>query len=136
MKAYKVAVFFVEKENSPNTVPGDPSGIEQLEMLYRSCVLFNPDAELVILTSPDTDLSRLSVHYERFDRMVDCNSLMFERTRLQSEYITHSNLEMPIAFLDSDMLVTRDLSEVYLEDFDVGLTYRKDRRSGRANFFL
>jgi hypothetical protein len=127
MVAFRIVVFYAEKTGRMHVNPGDPSGPVQIDLLYKSALLTNPDVTLTVLTTPETDLSHLQFPYERVNGVVDFDKLMFERTRMQRGYLMHCSLERPIAFLDTDILFGRDLSSVFNEDFDIGLTSRRNR---------
>ncbi len=127
MAALQIVVFYCAKPGKTHVIAGDPSGPEQIDLLYRSALLSNPDLGLTVLTTTETDLSGLSFVFERVNDSVDFNQLMFERTRMQRNYLAQRRVTGPVAFLDSDILVCRDLAPLFREDFDIGLTWRVDR---------
>lgn len=127
MVAFRIVVFYAEKHGRMHQHRGDASGPRQIELLYRSALLTNPDVSLTVLTTAETDLAALRVPHERIDGTVDFDRIMFERTRMQREYLARAPLSHPIAFLDTDILFLRDLGPVFADDFDVALTSRRNR---------
>jgi hypothetical protein len=127
LPALQIVVFYCAKPGKTQVVAGDPTGPEQINLLYRSALAVNPDVGLTILTAPDTDLSALCFPHERIESAVDFDRLMFERTRMQKEYVERRAPDAPLAFLDSDILFCRDIVPLFAEEFDVALTWRVDR---------
>ena len=127
MVAFRIVVFYAERRGRMHLHPGDPSGTRQIELLYQSALLTNREIALTVLTTPETDLSPLHIPYERVDGTVDFDKIMFERTRMQWEYLSRNGLPQPVALLDTDILFLRDLGPVFEQDFDVALTSRRNR---------
>lgn len=127
MSALQIVVFYCAAPGRTHAVPDDPTGPEQIDLLYRSAQAAMPDVGMTILTSAVTDLSSLTMPFERVDGDIDFDKVMFERTRMQREYVERHAPTAPLAFLDSDILVCRDLTPLFAEDFDIALTWRDDR---------
>ena len=78
-----------------------------------------------MLTSSETDLTRLKVDFERADSKVDQKTLMLNRSLAQQLMIRYDNFDLPIALIDSDILINGSIESLFKEDFDVALTWRK-----------
>jgi hypothetical protein len=127
LPALQIVVFYCAAPGRTHAVPDDPTGPEQIDLLYRSARAAMPDVAMTILTSRETDLSSLTMPFERVDGEIEFDKVMFERTRMQREYVERRPPAAPLAFLDSDILICRDFTPLFAEDFDIALTWREDR---------
>jgi hypothetical protein len=82
----------------------------------------NPFAKTILLTDLETKTSDYG-----FDKVVrrpiSQTQLMLERMRLQYEALA-TNEGDDILFLDTDILILRNISNVFNDDFDLGVTIR------------
>lgn len=99
--------------------------LTQIVLMFESAALTHPNCKKVVLSDRHTDLSSLpsDIHIHRLD--LDPKTVMLSRLQAQINYVTHHDQERDIVFLDSDMLIQGDLSPLFVQDFDVGLTYRQ-----------
>jgi hypothetical protein len=120
----EILTFYADGGKRPPTVRGDPDGVEQIDLLLRSMRKASPDAQLTILTDRKTVIEvPPDVRIRRFD--VDLSRIMFERTRVQNEYLAASPFETPIVLADTDILLCGDLGPLFNDDFDVAFTWRE-----------
>lgn len=84
-----------------------------------------PSARRIILSDETTQFSpELSAEILR--RPFDPSLLMYERLLSQLDYLRSRPTGRATIFLDTDVLVNRNPSEVFSWNFDIGLTWRKD----------
>lgn len=124
--ALRVVTFFVDPPKKQRLVAGELSGQEQVELLYRSAKVFEPDIALTILTSPETDLSRLTFQYDRVSKPIDHDHLTLERARMQLEFVKTHTAGERLLFVDSDILVAGSIAAAFSNEYDIGLTWRHD----------
>lgn len=124
--ALRVVTFFVDPPKKQRLVAGELSGQEQVELLYRSAKVFEPDIALTILTSPETDLSRLTFQYDRVSKPIDHDHLTLERARMQLEFVETHTAGERLLFVDSDILVAGSIAAAFSNEYDIGLTWRHD----------
>jgi hypothetical protein len=118
-----LVVFFAEFGTTTSLV-GSVSGERQIELLYRSAMCAGHDVALTILTNTTTDLSAIPVPFNRLDAPFGPNGLMLSKTELQLRFLEAWDFSVPVLFLDSDILIAADLSDLVTADFDIGLTVR------------
>ena len=63
MVAFELVVFCAEKTGRMHINPGDRCRPVQIDLLYKSAVVTNPDVTLTALIRPETDLSQLQFPY-------------------------------------------------------------------------
>lgn len=92
---------------------------------FETAARVMPRAKRILLTDVCTAWdTNLPAEIHRFN--VDLKSLMFERLRLQAAHIEQRNKHTATIFLDSDVILLRDLTPVFSSSFDVALTWRKN----------
>ena len=116
--------FFADNGKGTHVIKGDLNGAQQIDLLIRSAKRIHPDARFTILTDRNTALDGVkdAADIHRFD--LDSSQIMFERMRVQNEYLQQAGFERPIVLLDTDILVCGDISRAFMENFDVGFTWR------------
>lgn len=111
----------------PNSTLENSEYISMIEMMFASARLFDPDATLTLLTNQTTACGSFSKIGRVIRRSIDVRNLMLERTKLQLNYIQSNDFRQPIILLDSDILINRPLDPIFSRDFDVALTWRKNK---------
>lgn len=98
--------------------------VEMLQMLFASANRFHPGSRNTVLTTRQTNLTALSGEITRMDFEVQAETLMRDRLAAQIQMLAGDALDIPLVLVDSDVLINAPLTEVFTEDFDVGLTWR------------
>ena len=125
--------FYVQAGNSQSVIrnlswgavdPRSEPWATTLTAFAEAFALSNPLATLILVTDTKTPLPEIPGRHRIVRAEFDSNRLMFERQRAFSALLQSRLFAKPVVFLDSDVVVTRDLATVFEQDFDVGLTYR------------
>ncbi len=95
-----------------------------LSQLFESAQLRAPAARRVLLTDERTVLPSFASGVAVVRCSIDPARLMYERMRVQREYLRARRAGAATVFLDSDVVVNAEPSAIFAEDFDVGLTHR------------
>ncbi len=111
----------------PNTELANSRYIEMIAMLFASALHFHPGSKCTLLTSKETKVGNLDPQIERVIFDIDPLSLMRDRMASQLTFLRICNYELPLLFLDCDILINRALTDVFAQQFDVGLTWRHDK---------
>jgi hypothetical protein len=98
-----------------------------LEMLFRSARVFHRNAICTLLTDRQTNIAKLSTRFQRRNFLIDHQALMLSRALAQFEYVHQFDFSHPLLLIDSDILVNGSMASVFDIDFDVGLTWRKNK---------
>jgi len=111
----------------PNQTLKDQEYLSMISMMCASARLFHPEAEATVLSDRNTRLEKLpaTIQPVRFD--IDFEKLMLERTRVQCVHVERSPFSMPMVILDSDILINDALHSIFDHDFDVAVTWRKNK---------
>jgi hypothetical protein len=109
---------------------------ELIKTMFASVRLVHPNCRTVLLTDRVTRFSDLSPSIEimRFD--LDTHNLSLCNTLAQVEFLKTLKESSHVVFLDTDMLVQKSLANLFLKNFEVGLTYRTDRMPINAGIIL
>ena len=91
---------------------------------FESARLRAPASRRVLLTDEHTKLPSFGAGVDVMRVPLDREHLMYERMRVQHEYLLARRPGTATVFLDSDVVVNAEPAPVFGEDFDVGLTYR------------
>ena len=127
----RVVTFHVQTLDAhPNVRWSHAEYLRLLDWMLRSVLRFHPEARLAVLTDAQTDLSPLSVAFERIDHPVDHRRIMLSRAEAQQRFL-QTHFDDDVLFLDSDMLLNGPLTELFEDgqgaaDCDVALTVRDD----------
>ncbi len=128
MSCYKLILFYVQAAKVAHASAPKKNALsipDQIKLLRHSARQRNPDFELVILTSRETDLAGLEFDYDRINCEIDSRALMRERNRVQLQYVeAHADEKIPFVFLDTDILLNIDPRLLFHEHYDIGLTWR------------
>ncbi len=120
-------VFFHAHDPAPALNFGDTSAETMFDVCVRSIRARSP-SRMTLLTNLHTELGKNHADVERtVDASLDTRVLIYEKARLYTEHLARrvaEGADACITFLDIDIIVTRDLSEAFAADFDVGLTVR------------
>jgi hypothetical protein len=97
------------------------------DLCVRSIRTRSPDSRITLLTDGATEMGNAYPDVEVIrDPALKTELLMYERARMYGEHVARRAAEpgaLPLVFMDVDILVNRDLGEVFSLPFDVGLTY-------------
>lgn len=94
-----------------------------IDLLFRSARHFHPDCRCVLLSDEETILPLLR-DVEICRRPVFINDPLWSRLMAERDFLSDSENDQNIAFVDFDVLVNGSLNDVFLEPFDVALTCR------------
>lgn len=94
-----------------------------LDMLGQSALL-TQDAPTLTLLANDCFEPGPNSPFAVRRVSVDQSTAMLDRSRAQKSWADAHDFSEPIVFLDTDMLLNRDLAFVFEQDFDIGLTWR------------
>lgn len=98
------------------------------DLCVRSIRARSPHSRITLLTDGATDMGSNYSDIEIIrDPALKTEYLMYERARMYGVHVARRTTEpdaLPLVFIDIDILVNRDLGEVFALPFDVGLTYR------------
>jgi len=111
----------------PNANLQGPVYMRMIDMLFRSVCLFHQDARFTLLTDKFTRVHGIQKPFNRMDSVIDHSSMMMSRSLAQLECIEASDFSRPMVLIDSDMLLNGSLSHLFLENFDVALTWRLNK---------
>ncbi|MBK8101487.1 MAG: hypothetical protein IPK26_30775 [Planctomycetes bacterium] len=112
----------------PHTSLASRGYMAMLDMLYRSARLFHPGAACTLLTEAATRVRGIRGRVRRLDTAVDHAALMFSRALAQLRCVETGTFARPLVLVDSDILFRASLQEVFAQDFDVGLTWRLNKK--------
>ncbi|MEZ5653655.1 MAG: hypothetical protein R3E87_24230 [Burkholderiaceae bacterium] len=101
------------------------SYLSMLDMMFASASLFDDHASAVLLTDTRSRLRGLNRRFEVVRSTVGPKSMMLDRTAAQLAYLKSRPITEPIVLTDSDILFNGPLDEVFDQDIDVALTWRK-----------
>ncbi len=123
----RVVTFHVQTVDAhPNVRWSHAEYLRLLDWMLRSVRRFHPEARLTVLTDAQTDLSPLSIAFERIDHPVDHRRIMLSRAEAQQHFL-QTHFDDDVLFLDSDMLLNGPLTELFEgADYDIALTVRDD----------
>lgn len=100
---------------------------EAIRIAFLSVRFKAPGARCVLITDPATQVPADLGADEVVRQDVRRDWLMHERMRLQADYLAAQPAGRFTVFMDADMVVNRDPSVLFAEDFDVALTWRADQ---------
>lgn len=114
-----VSVFKFKAEKLP---PLFKDWNQYLTVLFRSARKFNPDCDCVLITDEETQPDLPSdVTIVRYP--IDKRRMMYEKMRVQIEFLKSYAKDQHVILLDNDMIVQGNLSSIFESNFDMGLTY-------------
>jgi hypothetical protein len=110
-----------------------PSGIHQkidylavLALSFESAAIRAPMARRILLTDEHTPVPEAMRVDEVMRFPIDLTHLMYERMRIQDIYLGNRPASRASVLMDSDVVVNREPSQVFAQDFDIGLTWRPE----------
>lgn len=98
---------------------------ESVKVCLRSIRSRSPSSHIVLLTDPHFHFGEEEDDIEYVRRDIRTEHLMYERERLYEEHLRlrhQQKSSLGITFMDVDIIVNKDLGEVFKEPFDIGLT--------------
>jgi hypothetical protein len=125
----EIILFHVE-DRDPAMLFEEANNETLLELCIKSIQKNSPSSIVKLITNAETANKWILPEIEVvIDQDIKTDELMYSRTKSYFKYVKNKidkDERIPIAFLDIDILVTKDFSEVYNEYFDLGVTYRID----------
>lgn len=96
-----------------------------IKALFESARLQHSSCRTVLLTDKTTQFSGLPESVEIYRYGFDISKLTMSRTQAQLEFLKGLTTDSHVIFLDSDILVQECLSDIFMQEFDVGVTYKQ-----------
>lgn len=116
------ATFYVD-----NAGLSRPRGnaITMIPQLFNSASLYHDKCKKLVLTDYKTQFPYLDrrVIIHRCD--VDPRTMVLSKIAATRDYLKQTEIYDDVVLLDCDILITGNMEEVFKNDFDLGLTYRK-----------
>ena len=116
------------KIDTPDIRGGDHSKVDYESLLKLNIKIARwsqPDANIIVFTDHESFLELSSDNRLKIIRFpVKGEEPMFERVLTMNSYVHSDLFNSPTVFLDIDAFLIRPVNEIFLEDFDVGLTHR------------
>jgi hypothetical protein len=100
--------------------------LEVLSLSFESAAIRAPRARRILLTDEHTPVPASMQVDEVIRHPIDLDKLMYERMRVQALYLAHRPASRVSVLMDSDVVVNREPSPVFAQDFDIGLTWRPE----------
>jgi hypothetical protein len=116
--------FHVDLPRAPSGIHGEIDYTTVLTQSFESAKLRAPGARRILLTDETTRVPDTMPVDEVIRQPIDRERLMFERMRVQVQYLEKRAAGRASVLMDSDVVVNADPSSIFGEDFDVGLTWR------------
>ena len=125
-EAIDLVAFHVDLPCAPSGIhaPTDYMGV--LALSFESARLRAPGARRILITDERTAVPETLPVDEVRRYSLDATLPMFERTRVQGEYLRARAPGRVSVLMDSDVVVNADPAGVFTEAFDVGLTWRPE----------
>ena len=125
-EAIDLVAFHVDLPRAPSGIhaPTDYMGV--LALSFESARLRAPRARRILITDEKTAVPETLPVDEVRRFTLDAALPMFERTRVQGEYLRSRAAGRVSVLMDSDVVVNADPADVFAEAFDVGLTWRPE----------
>jgi hypothetical protein len=124
--AVDLVSFHVDLPSSPSGIHNAFDYTQVLALSFESARIKAPRARRILLTDEATRVPE-SIGVDEVRRFpLDRSRLMYERMRVQTLYLEAREAGRASVLMDSDVVVNQDPASVFGEDFDVGLTWRKD----------
>jgi hypothetical protein len=102
-----------------------PSGyIAMAAMAFEAARARAPAARRVLLTDRHTLVPPMVGAHEIIRHDIDHGRLMYERMRVQRKYLESRGADRVSAMTDVDVVANRNPTEIFAEEFDIGLTWR------------
>jgi tetratricopeptide (TPR) repeat protein len=117
-----------ERKKYAETVPeldDEENYGKTMKLSLRAARATNPHATLILITDSGTHTFQ-SLHFDAIIRLpINVDSLMLSRFRAYLALASSNLLPERVAFIDSDVCLSRDISPTFEDPFDVGLLQRK-----------
>lgn len=117
------------KINTPDIRGGDHSAVDYDSLLKLNTKIArwsHPDANILIFTDLESFEDLAENEKLRVIRIeAKGEEPMFERVVTMAAYVNSKLFTAPTIFLDIDAFLIRPISDIFFEDFDVGLTHRQ-----------
>jgi len=104
-----------------------PSGyIALAAMAFEAARMRAPAARRVLLTDKHTPVPPAVGAHQIIRQDVDHRRLMYERMRVQRKYLESRAADRVSVIADVDVVTNRNPTEIFAEEFDIGLTWRSE----------
>ncbi|NTJ42916.1 hypothetical protein G6L28_09955 [Agrobacterium larrymoorei] len=121
----KFVTFYADGGKAKPVISGDLDGPSQIDLLVKSAQQIHPATRFTVLTDEFTDLTSLPNEVSIKRHPIDLSQIMLERMRAQREFLMSGDFDSPTVFVDTDVLISGDLTDLFLDDFDIAFTWRK-----------
>ncbi|MEY3466391.1 MAG: hypothetical protein RL603_1991 [Pseudomonadota bacterium] len=122
--AVDLVTFHVDLPESPSGMHEPSEYVANLFDWLRSARAVAPQARTILLTDESTEIPSHLTFDLVLRRPIDRERLMYERMRVQAEYLAVREADRESVLLDSDAVINADPVGLFRSDFDVGLTWR------------
>lgn len=124
----EIVLFHVDPPHPPPLHFTDIPHRVLFELCVRSIRHYSPSSRIVLLTDETTQIAAACPDVECIRHFgIRTEWMMYERSRLYLEHVIRRHKEgsaRGIVLMDTDIVVARDLSEIFALAFDAGLTVR------------
>lgn len=120
----ELVAFHAESLCAPNGAAHDY--LPALRYCFESAALRAPAAKRILLSDEHSKIPvDIGVHeVRRFP--LNMHQLMYERMRVQLLYLEQRAAEKFSLLIDSDVLINKDPCAIFAQQFDIGLTWRRE----------
>ncbi|WP_353570631.1 tetratricopeptide repeat protein [Candidatus Albibeggiatoa sp. nov. BB20] len=124
-KPINIIYFHVDSKKTP----AFGKKTDYKSIIYNSAHVarhFMPQGKIFLYTDEATifDESRMSAIDELVRCDVNSEHPMYERMRLRHEYLKSDQFNADTVFIDADIIFNQDISTIFNDDFDIGVTFR------------
>lgn len=96
----------------------------QARAMFHSAERIYPGCRKIILTDLTTNIAAISEDVEIYRYPLDSHLLTLSRTTAQWLYLKEAKHKYDLVYVDSDILIQKNLDPIFACKFDIGLTYR------------
>jgi len=131
--AIDLVVFHADLPVAPSGVHGRIDYLAVAALSFEAAARRAPQARRVLLTDERTQVPQTIGAHEVVRQPIGLDRLMYERMRVQEDYLAARPAERATVFMDVDIVTNRDPAGIFAEDFDVGLTWRIEHPDAPVN---
>jgi hypothetical protein len=124
--AIDLVAFHANMSAAPSEIHQKIDYLAVLALSFESAAIRAPRARRILLTDEHTPIPATMPVDEVLRFPVDLAKLMYERMRVQALYLGRRPASRASVLMDSDVVVNREPSPVFAQDFDIGLTWRPE----------
>ena len=130
-KKINIFLFFVDVNNSSYLEKRknlSKNTFDEYKILYNFCNHIKKkysDHQIIIFTDFSSVIKKnINAHIVRFN--FNSQYPMYNRNRLMKIYVNSNKFDQNTIFLDFDTILNLDTKKIFNNNFDIGLTYRKN----------